>query len=112
MSTKLAPLCAAVLLLAAGAVQAQSRPVYRCGNGVYQHTPCEGGSVVASPTQTAAQRAEARRVAAAERELAERKRKEKAAADAAAKAARAASAPAAPVAAVPAAAPATAKKAP
>jgi hypothetical protein len=106
--TKSAPLCAAVLmLLGLSVAHAQSRPVYRCGNGVYQHQPCEGGAVVASPTQTAAQRAEARRVAAAERETAERKKKEKAASEAAAKAA---SAPAAPAAVAP--APAAPKKAP
>jgi hypothetical protein len=105
MNTTLAPLLAAVLLIGASAVHAQSRPVYRCGNGVYQHTPCEGGAVVASPTQTAAQRAEARRVAELERQNAARKKKEQAEAAAAAKAA---SAPAAPVT----AAPATAKKAP
>lgn len=89
MTAPFAPLCAALLIgFALPAAQAQSRPVYRCGN-VYQHTPCPGGAVVASPTQTAAQRAEARRVAELERQLAARKKKEQAEA-----AAKPASAPA------------------
>jgi hypothetical protein len=58
---------AALLLLFAVAHQAGAAPIYRCG-AVYQQTPCENGRVVeATDPRTAAQRAEAARVAAAER---------------------------------------------
>jgi hypothetical protein len=42
-------------------------PIYRCGN-TYSQTPCPGGKLVdASDPRTAAQRAEARRIAAKEK---------------------------------------------
>jgi hypothetical protein len=73
----------ALLLAAVG--PAGAAPIYRCGN-TYSQVPCpEGGSVVeATDPRTGAQRAEARRVAEAERKAAadqerERKEKEKAA---------------------------------
>jgi hypothetical protein len=69
---------AAALLLAATSAPAQTRPVYRCGNGNYQHQPCEGGAVLATGDQrSAAQRAEARRVAQRERELSTRRQRER-----------------------------------
>ena len=61
-----------LLLAAAGGASAQSA-VYRCGNE-YTRTPCnQGGTMVdtQNSARTAAQRAEAQRVAAAERKLAE-----------------------------------------
>ena len=63
---------AALLLAAAGSASAQSA-VYRCGNE-YTRTPCaQGGTTIdtQNSARTAAQRAEAQRVAAAERKLAE-----------------------------------------
>jgi len=57
-----------LLLLASCAVQAQ--PIYRCGPGgaEYSQKPCPGGTVVeSSDPRTAAQRAEAVRVAARDR---------------------------------------------
>ncbi|MCE9658685.1 MAG: hypothetical protein K8R60_09015 [Burkholderiales bacterium] len=63
---------ALLLLAAAGGASAQSA-VYRCGNE-YTRTPCnQGGTMVdtQNSARTAAQRAEAQRVAAAERKLAE-----------------------------------------
>jgi hypothetical protein len=77
----------APLLLACSAVSATAAPIYRCGS-TYSQTPCPGGSVVeATDTRSAAQRAEARRIADKERKAAEemereRKQKEKEAADA------------------------------
>lgn len=61
---------------------AAAAAIYRCGN-TYSQTPCpEGGKVVeATDPRSAAQRAEARRIAAAERKAAaERQREAKAAA--------------------------------
>lgn len=65
----------------AAAATADAAPIYRCGN-TYSQVPCpEGGSVVdATDPRTGAQRAEARRIAEAERKAAaqqERERKEK-----------------------------------
>ncbi len=60
-----------VLLAAAGCTQATQ--IYRCGPGgrEYSQTPCAGGTVLeSSDPRSAAQRAEARRVAAQERKLA------------------------------------------
>ena len=62
---------AVLLLAAAGSASAQSA-VYRCGNE-YTRTPCsQGGTMIdtQNSARTAAQRAEAQRVAAAERKLA------------------------------------------
>ena len=60
-----------LLLAAAGGAAAQSA-VYRCGNE-YSRTPCSQGKVVdtQNSARTAAQRAEAVRVAASEKQLAE-----------------------------------------
>jgi hypothetical protein len=72
----------ASLLLAGGAASATAAPIYRCGS-TYSQTPCPGGSVVESTdTRSAAQRAEARRIADNERKAAEemerqRKQREK-----------------------------------
>ena len=62
---------AALLLAAVGGAAAQGA-VYRCGNE-YSRTPCSQGKVVdtESAVRTAAQRAEAVQVAAAEKQLAE-----------------------------------------
>jgi len=62
---------AAWILLAAMSCAAEAAgPVYRCGRD-YSQTPCPGGKVVdATDPRTAAQRAEAKRVAARERKLA------------------------------------------
>ena len=64
-------LLAALLLAAAGSAVAQAA-VYRCGNE-YSHTPCSQGKVVDTQgsARTEAQRAEAVRVAASEKQLAE-----------------------------------------
>lgn len=49
---------------------ARAQPIYRCGN-VYSQTPCPQGHIVeATDPRTAAQRAEARSVAADDRRLA------------------------------------------
>ena len=61
---------ASLLLLAAMASNAVPVPIYRCGpdGREYSQVPCAGGKVVeASDPRTAAQRAEALRVAASER---------------------------------------------
>lgn len=56
------------LMLACASATVSSAPVYRCGGGTYSQTPCPGGTLVeATDPRSAAQRAEARRVAAAER---------------------------------------------
>lgn len=56
------------LALACTGVAVSAAPVYRCGGGTYSQTPCPGGTVVdATDPRSAAQRAEARRVAAAEK---------------------------------------------
>ena len=64
-------LALALLLAAAGSAFAQSA-VYRCGNE-YTRSPCSQGAVIdtQNSARTAAQRAEALRVAAAERQLAD-----------------------------------------
>jgi hypothetical protein len=47
-------------------------PIYRCGGGTYSQVPCAGATLVeAADPRTAAQRAEARRAAAAERKAAQ-----------------------------------------
>ncbi|TXC66852.1 hypothetical protein FSC37_16785 [Piscinibacter aquaticus] len=57
-----------VLTLAFVTLGADAAPVYRCGGGTYSQTPCPGGAMVeATDPRSAAQRAEARRLAAAEK---------------------------------------------
>ncbi len=74
------------LCLACGAAASSAAPIYRCGGGTYSQTPCPGGTLVESADpRSAAQRAEARRIAAEERRKAremerERRATEKAAA--------------------------------
>jgi hypothetical protein len=56
------------VVLACTSAAVSAAPVYRCGGGTYSQTPCPGGTVVdATDPRSAAQRAEARRAAAAER---------------------------------------------
>jgi len=56
------------VLLACASTATSAAPVYRCGGGTYSQTPCPGGTVVdATDPRSAAQRAEARRQAAAEK---------------------------------------------
>lgn len=64
-------IAAALLAAAAGSVAAQGQ-IYRCGNE-YSRMPCSQGKVVEteSSVRTAEQRAEALKVAAAEKQLAE-----------------------------------------
>ena len=64
-------LAAGLLLAAAGSARAQS-VIYRCGNE-YSRMPCSQGKVVDTQgtARTEAQRAEALRVAASEKQLAE-----------------------------------------
>lgn len=68
----------ASLALAAAIGTAVAAPIYRCGN-TYSQQPCPDGQIVeATDPRSAAQRAEARRIAAAERKAAadlERERK-------------------------------------
>ena len=60
----------AALLFCMAALGAQAQAVYRCGN-TYSSTPCPQGKVVeATDFRTAAQRAEARRLAADDQRLA------------------------------------------
>jgi len=82
---------AALLLAAVGGAAAQGA-VYRCGNE-YSRTPCSQGKVVdtESAARTAAQRAEAVQVAAAEKQLAEDMARDRRRAEAAAKPAAAGS---------------------
>ena len=64
---------ASLLLLAAIAANAAPAPIYRCGpdGREYSQVPCAGGKVVeASDPRSAAQRAEALKVAASERKRA------------------------------------------
>lgn len=76
----------AALLLVFGSAAASAAPVYRCGGGTYSQTPCPGGQVVdATDPRTAAQRAEARRVAAEERRRAREMERERIAAEKAAR---------------------------
>lgn len=83
------------------AAQAQ---IYRCGGTTYSQVPCSNGRLVeASDPRSAAQRAEARRVAAKEKRLAaelERDRRAKEAAAAATGASGIAATPAEPASAV------------
>jgi hypothetical protein len=65
------PALALVLIAFAGASSA-AEPIYRCSGGTYSQVPCAGGTLVeAADPRSAAQRAEARRVAAAERKAAQ-----------------------------------------
>ena len=74
--------CIAALLLALGSAAVSAAPAYRCGNGSYSQTPCPGGRVVdATDPRTAAQRADARRVAAEERRKAREMERERLAAE-------------------------------
>jgi len=60
-------------MLASACATVLAGPIYRCGpdGREYSQTPCSGGTVVeSSDTRSAAQRAEARRVAERERQLA------------------------------------------
>jgi hypothetical protein len=62
----------AFVLLAFASITQAAGPIYRCGGGTYSQVPCAGGTLVeAADPRTAAQRAEARRVAAAERKAAQ-----------------------------------------
>lgn len=75
----------AALLLALAHAAASAAPVYRCGGGTYSQTPCPGGAVVdATDPRSAAQRAEARRVAAEERRKGREMERERVAAEKAA----------------------------
>jgi hypothetical protein len=66
------------LLITLASAAAQAAPAYRCGPGVYSQTPCQGGSVVeATDPRSAAQRAEARRQHAAQRQTAKQLEKER-----------------------------------
>ena len=68
---------AIALLLCLVALGTHAQPVYRCGN-TYSSTPCPEGKVVeATDSRTAAQRAEARRVAADDQRLAADMRRER-----------------------------------
>ena len=63
-------LAASVLTLLFTVIGAQAQTVFRCGS-VYSQTPCPQGKVVeVTDSRSAAQRAEAKRVAADERKLA------------------------------------------
>ena len=68
----------AAVLLCLLSTLAGAQPVYRCGNA-YSQSPCPaGGRIVdATDSRTAAQRAEARRVAADERRLAAELRRDR-----------------------------------
>ena len=82
---------AAALLLGLVTLGAAAQPVYRCGSE-YSRTPCPQGRLVeATDPRTAAQRAEAKRVAADERRLAAEMRKDRQADQAALKPAGASS---------------------
>ena len=64
-------------LLCLVALGAQAQSVYRCGN-TYSSIPCPEGKVIeATDTRTAAQRAEAKRVAADDQRLAADMRRER-----------------------------------
>jgi hypothetical protein len=72
------------LALAAGAAMAQKTPIYRCGQ-TYSQVPCPDGHLIDSADpRTAAQRAQARRAAEAEKQQAARLERERSAAEAAA----------------------------
>ena len=75
----------ATLLFALASSAAFAAPVYRCGGGHYSQTPCPGGAVVeTTDPRSAAQRAEARRVAAEERRKGREMERERVAAEKAA----------------------------
>ena len=78
--------CIAALGLITAALGAQAvQPVYRCGS-TYSQVPCpEGRMVEATDPRSAAQRAEARRVAALERQQATQMERERRAQEAAQK---------------------------
>jgi hypothetical protein len=85
MKPAVAAIC---LLVMAGGVQAQ--PIYRCGTE-YSRTPCPGGKLLeSSDPRSAAQRAEAVRVAAQDRRKAAELERERRAQESAAKPAQAA----------------------
>ncbi|MFT3953462.1 MAG: hypothetical protein QM722_03365 [Piscinibacter sp.] len=68
---------AALLLALIGTTAQAAGPVYRCGSS-YSQTPCPGGTLVeAGDPRTAAQRAEARRIAAGERTAARKAEQER-----------------------------------
>lgn len=71
-------------LLALFAAAAPAQIIYRCGDS-YSQTPCPGGRILeSSDPRTAAQRVEARRAAAKDRQLAAKLEKERLAREAAA----------------------------
>jgi hypothetical protein len=79
------------LLFVVASAGANAAPVYRCGN-TYSQTPCPDGKIVeATDVRSAAQRAEARRVAADEHRLAAQMKHDRLAEEAAIKPAGAAS---------------------
>ena len=89
---------AAALLLCLVTLGANAQPVYRCGNE-YSRSPCPQGKVVeASDPRTAAQRAEAQRMAADQQRRAADMRRERLAEQAAQRPASAASLSAPPAA--------------
>jgi hypothetical protein len=62
--------CTVLVLALAASAAGAATPIYRCGN-TYSQAPCAGGHVIeASDPRSAAERAEARRVAERERQLA------------------------------------------
>ena len=66
------------LALACASAAASAAPVYRCGGGTYSQTPCPGGTMVdATDPRSSAQRAEARRLAAAEKRRAREMERER-----------------------------------
>jgi hypothetical protein len=79
---------AAILIVASTAatfVASAAAPIYRCGQ-TYTQTPCPGGRLVdSSDPRTAAQRAEAKRVAEREKKLAAQMERERVAKEKAAK---------------------------
>jgi hypothetical protein len=77
----------AAMLLAGAALQAgAAAPIYRCGNE-YSQTPCpEGRLIESADPRSAAQRADARKLAALERKRAAEMARERRAREAAAKA--------------------------
>ena len=91
---------AVALLLCMAVSGAHAQPVYRCGN-TYSSIPCPDGKVVeATDPRTAAQRAEARRVASNEKQLVADMRRERLVDQAMQKPAAASSLSAAPAAAL------------
>ena len=84
--TTIRPLAPGLLILAlAGSAHGADGAVYRCGQ-TYSQTPCPGGELIDSADpRTAAQRAEARRVAEREKKLAAQMERERVAKEKAAK---------------------------